>query len=174
MTLSDDRSIEALALRVIDRSLPKAEWTHAGHFAAALWLLRNRPELTRPDEMRTLISRYNEATGTANIDTGGYHHTITLASIHAAAHARGFGSRPALGGSESPGESLAVFDQRHAAAPAGLLALQHHGITQFCRGRHRRLKVCDRSLAGRPDAQGRRKLDQTAPAADGAVMVRVA
>ena len=97
MTLSDDSAIERLALRIIDRSLPKKEWTHAGHFAAALWLLRNRPELAKPDEMRRLIVRYNEATNTANTDTGGYHHTITLASIRAAAdHLRGYGPDASL------------------------------------------------------------------------------
>lgn len=84
MDLFDDDSIEQLALRVIDRSLPKSDWTHAGHFAAALWLLRNRPDLTTPDEIRNLITRYNEATNTANTDAGGYHHTITLASMRAA------------------------------------------------------------------------------------------
>jgi hypothetical protein len=84
MTLSNDESIERLALRLIDRSLPKSEWTHAGHFAAALWLLRNRRDLTTPDEIRNLITRYNEATSTANTDAGGYHHTITLASLRAA------------------------------------------------------------------------------------------
>lgn len=83
-SLSDDSAIEHLATRMIDRSLPKAEWTHAGHFALALWLLRNRRDLAAPDAMRLLITRYNEATGTANTDTGGYHHTITLASMRAA------------------------------------------------------------------------------------------
>jgi hypothetical protein len=72
-------------LRVIDRTLPKEDWTHTGHFAAALWLHRNRPDLTTPERMRALISGYNEATNTPNTDTGGYHHTITLASIRAAA-----------------------------------------------------------------------------------------
>ena len=81
----DDAGIECLALRLIDRTLPKQEWTHAGHFAAALWLCRHRRDLTAPDEIRTLITRYNEATNTANTDTGGYHHTITLASMTAAA-----------------------------------------------------------------------------------------
>ncbi|MFN3537609.1 MAG: hypothetical protein ACK4Y4_09205 [Brevundimonas sp.] len=83
--MTDDISIERLALGVIDRSLPKKEWTHAGHFAAALWFCRHRPDLTTPDEIRSLITRYNEATNTANTDTAGYHHTITLASMRAAA-----------------------------------------------------------------------------------------
>lgn len=85
MTLSNDGAIERLARGVIARTLPKPEWTHAGHFAAALWLLRERPELTAPDAIRGLITRYNEATDTPNSDTGGYHHTITLVSVRAAA-----------------------------------------------------------------------------------------
>ncbi len=85
MTLPDDAGIERLALRLVDRSLPKQEWTHAGHFAAALWLCRHRRDLTAPDGIRTLITRHNEATNTPNTDTGGYHYTITLASMGAAA-----------------------------------------------------------------------------------------
>ena len=85
MALSDDDAIERLASKVIDRSLPKAEWTHEAHFATALWLLRNRPDLATAVEIREIITRYNEATNTANTDSGGYHHTITLASMRAAA-----------------------------------------------------------------------------------------
>ena len=36
--------------------------------------------------MRGLIMRYNDATNTPNTDTGGYHHSITIASLRAAAH----------------------------------------------------------------------------------------
>ncbi len=85
MYILDEAAIERVASGVIDRDLPKSEWTHVGHFAAALWLCRHRRELTEAYEIRTLISRYNEATNTANTDTGGYHHTITLASMRAAA-----------------------------------------------------------------------------------------
>ena len=84
MSFPNDSSIERLALRMIDRTLAKQEWTHAGHFAAALWLLRHRRELTTPTEIRRLIMSYNESTNTANTDTSGYHHTITLASMRAA------------------------------------------------------------------------------------------
>lgn len=86
MSLTNDLAIERVALGVIDRSLPKSEWTHEGHFAAALWLCRFHPELTHADAIRTLISTYNDATNTPNTDTGGYHHTITLASMRAAQH----------------------------------------------------------------------------------------
>lgn len=86
MFLTTDLAIERVALGMIDRNLPKGEWTHEGHFAAALWLCRYRPELTRAEAIRTLISSYNEATNTPNTDTGGYHHTITLVSMRAAQH----------------------------------------------------------------------------------------
>ena len=85
MSLTTDPEIERLTLAMIGCTLPKAEWTHAGHFAAALWLLRHRPDLATPDAMRGLIMRYNEATGTPNTDAGGYHHSITVASLRAAA-----------------------------------------------------------------------------------------
>ncbi|WP_164156245.1 hypothetical protein [Sandarakinorhabdus rubra] len=85
MTLTTDEDIARLALAMMDCTLPKAEWTHEGHFAAALWLLRHRPELAAPEAMRGLIMRYNEATATPNTDTGGYHHSITIASLRAAA-----------------------------------------------------------------------------------------
>lgn len=86
MFLTNDADVERLARAMIDCSLPKAEWTHEGHFAVALWLLRYRPELAEHDAMRRLISRYNEATNTPNTDDGGYHHSITIASLRAAAH----------------------------------------------------------------------------------------
>ena len=80
---SSDAEIDRIGRGLIDRSLPKAEWTHAAHFAAALWLLR-RPDMHAAREMPGLIRAYNEATGTPNTDTGGYHETITLASLRAA------------------------------------------------------------------------------------------
>lgn len=80
-----DAAIASLAQRMIERSLPKAEWTHRGHWALALWLTRHRPDLAAGDHVRQLITRYNEATGTPNCDSEGYHHTITLASMRAAA-----------------------------------------------------------------------------------------
>jgi len=80
---TSDAEIDRIGRSLLDRSLPKAEWTHAGHFAAALWLLR-QPHLDALRDMPSLIRAYNEATGTPNTDSGGYHETITLASLHAA------------------------------------------------------------------------------------------
>ncbi len=65
-------------------SLKKEEWTHAAHFAAALWLMRYRPDLDAPTDMPRLIRAFNEAVGGVNSDTAGYHETITQASLRAA------------------------------------------------------------------------------------------
>ncbi len=75
-----EADIERIAQGLIDRSLPKAEWTHAAHFAAALWLLRQRGALAMT-ELPPLIRAYNEATGVVNGDSSGYHETITVASL---------------------------------------------------------------------------------------------
>ena len=81
---SNDGEIARAAGKFLDRSLPKAEWTHAAHFAVTLWLMRYRPALNLSTEMPGLIRAFNEATGTPNTDTGGYHETITQASLLAA------------------------------------------------------------------------------------------
>jgi hypothetical protein len=82
---TDDEAIERIALGVIDRTLPKSEWTHAAHFAAAFWVIR-RPGMNAERDMPELIRAYNLATGVANTDSSGYHETITLASLRAARH----------------------------------------------------------------------------------------
>lgn len=81
--ISSDADIERIGLGVLTRTLPKPEWTHAAHFAAAFWLL-SRPDRDAMREMPGLIRAYNEATGVANTDSSGYHETITLASLRAA------------------------------------------------------------------------------------------
>jgi hypothetical protein len=66
-----------------DLSLPRSEWTHAAHFAAALWLMRYRTDLDAPRDMPGMIRAYNESVGRVNDDSGGYHETITQASLRA-------------------------------------------------------------------------------------------
>jgi hypothetical protein len=83
---SDDR-IAALVAGFLDLTLPKGEWTHAAHFATALWLLRHRPDLDLPAAMPDLIRTYNRSVGGVNDDRSGYHETITQASLRAAHHA---------------------------------------------------------------------------------------
>lgn len=80
---TSDSEIDRIGRGLIDRSLPKTEWTHAAHFAAAFWLLR-QPGMDAMRDMPGLIRSYNEATGVSNTDTSGYHETITIASLRAA------------------------------------------------------------------------------------------
>jgi hypothetical protein len=81
----DDAAIVRIGAAMFDRTLPKAEWTHAAHFATAIWVIAARPDLVPSRDLPPAIRAYNEATGVANTDTDGYHETITQASICAAA-----------------------------------------------------------------------------------------
>jgi len=81
---STDDEIAVLGRGLIDRTVPKPQWTHAAHFAATLWLLSTRPDLDLFLVLPGLIRAYNESIGGINSDTSGYHETITQASIRAA------------------------------------------------------------------------------------------
>src|SRR3954463_5249330 len=81
---SSENEIIHIGEGLFTASLPRTEWTHAAHFAATLWLMRYRPELDAAEIMPGLIRAYNESVGRVNDDTGGYHQTITLASLRAA------------------------------------------------------------------------------------------
>ena len=106
--VSDDE-IAAIGGRFIDLTLPKSAWTHAAHYAATVWLISCRKDLDAARDMPRLIQSYNEATGTANSDTEGYHETITQASIRAA---RDFLAR-------NPGNSLCQSCNALMASPLG-------------------------------------------------------
>jgi hypothetical protein len=77
----DDAAIARIGAALIDRTLPKAEWTHAAHFGATLWLLRHRPDVLPERDMPGFIRGYNASVGGVNDDMSGYHETITQASI---------------------------------------------------------------------------------------------
>lgn len=77
-----DEEIDRIARGFCARTLPKAEWTHAAHFATALWLILTRADILVERDMPDMIRGYNEAVGGVNSDTAGYHETITQASLH--------------------------------------------------------------------------------------------
>ena len=78
-TLSPDVTIA----RVVTCSIPKVDWTHEAHVAAAISLVRR----CGPDRalrlLGRLIPRLNRAHGTPNTDTSGYHVTLTAYYVHA-------------------------------------------------------------------------------------------
>lgn len=78
-----EADIDRIGRSVQTRTLPKCEWTHAAHFAAAMWVLTH-PSLNAERDMPAVIRAYNEASGTPNTDSTGYHETITQASIRVA------------------------------------------------------------------------------------------
>ena len=80
MTYTSDEEIAAIGAALVARSLPKEAWTHAAHFAAAMWLLAERGDEAFRD-MPDLIRAYNASVGGRNTDTEGYHETITRASL---------------------------------------------------------------------------------------------
>ena len=77
---TSETDIITIGQGLVDRTLPKSNWTHAAHFAAALWLIETGRSSTLPGVIRA----YNEAVGVANTDSSGYHETITQASMRAA------------------------------------------------------------------------------------------
>ena len=83
MTINSDEDVRRILRGICDHSLPKTDWTHAAHFAAAIAILRD-PKFEAFEDMPKIIQAYNEATGVQNTDTGGYHHTITIVSLLAA------------------------------------------------------------------------------------------
>ncbi len=80
-----DEEVLRIGHGLIDRTLPKAEWTHAAHFASTLWLLSHRTTAEVARDLPGYIRSYNESVGGANTDDAGYHETITQASIRGAA-----------------------------------------------------------------------------------------
>lgn len=82
--LATDPEIARLTLAMLACDLPKTQWTHRAHFAAALWIIRHRPDITPERDMPDRIRAYNASVGGVNSDTAGYHETITQASLRAA------------------------------------------------------------------------------------------
>jgi hypothetical protein len=77
-----DEQVARLAERLLDHSLPKAQWTHAAHLTATLRLVRTRDAGLERD-MPGIIQTYNIAVGGVNDDHNGYHETITQAYLTA-------------------------------------------------------------------------------------------
>jgi len=68
---------ERVAQELIERTLPKAEWTHEAHLRAGLWHVIEYGAAAALELLRARISSYNDSVGTPNTDSSGYHETIT-------------------------------------------------------------------------------------------------
>jgi hypothetical protein len=74
---SSAAAIRRVGNGLLDRSLPKPEWTHEAHLASCVWLLLERPGIVPEVALPGIIRAYNVATGGVNDDTQGYHETLT-------------------------------------------------------------------------------------------------
>lgn len=84
----DDARINLLGQGFCDKSLPANAFDNAAHWAVACWLLTQMPVQQVAAQMPGLIKAFNLAKGGQNTASEGYHETITLASIAAAADFR--------------------------------------------------------------------------------------
>jgi hypothetical protein len=76
--LDDDAALDAFVAAWRRGTLAKSGWTHAAHVAVCAW---HAWPATPVDEVFAVMKRgiraYNEAVGTANTATSGYHETLT-------------------------------------------------------------------------------------------------
>ena len=78
---ADAATIKHVGEGLLARTLPRPLWTHEAHFAATLWLIRNRPDIDLDAQLRDIIWRYNESVGGENTDSAGYHHSLTMFNL---------------------------------------------------------------------------------------------
>jgi hypothetical protein len=54
-----DDEVRSIGRRLLDRTLAKQAWTHAAHCVAAVYLIRERPDIDLARAMPDIIRRYN-------------------------------------------------------------------------------------------------------------------
>ncbi len=74
--------IRRIGERLLDHSLPRAEWTHAACCAAVIYFMREKPEMDVKHRMPTMIRAYDAATGAPDADPARCHETITQVMLH--------------------------------------------------------------------------------------------
>jgi hypothetical protein len=74
-------AVEAIAARFEAASIAKHEWTHEAHLTMGAWHVARFGAAQALERLRAGILALNDAHGTINSDTGGYHETITRAYV---------------------------------------------------------------------------------------------
>ena len=69
--------IEELVAAFLAGTLPKWRWTHQAHFVVGLWHVRRFDPDTSLRLLRERIRAFNDAVGTVNSESDGYHETLT-------------------------------------------------------------------------------------------------
>jgi hypothetical protein len=78
MNFERDEEVNLLAKAFEERTLPKSEWTHAAHLVVGLYYCYHHPLGVAKNLMSDGIYWLNDAHGTPNTETSGYHETITV------------------------------------------------------------------------------------------------
>ena len=77
MIYKTDEEIRSLVKAFEERTLPKDEWTHAAHLTIGLYYCLNCPFAVAKNWMSDCIHWLNDAHGTPNTESSGYHETLT-------------------------------------------------------------------------------------------------
>ena len=99
------QDIEAFVRDFEALRLPKSRWTHHAHLVVGLWYLTRYSPDDALSIVRHRIRAYNEAVGTANTDSGGYHETLTRLFL------RGISGHISVHGGDPLPRSLALLLQ---------------------------------------------------------------
>jgi len=78
MNFTRDEEVNLLAKAFEERTLPKSEWTHAAHLVVGLYYCYHHPIGVAKNLMSDGIYWLNDAHGTPNTETSGYHETLTV------------------------------------------------------------------------------------------------
>lgn len=83
--LATPEDLVLLVRQFESRELPKASWTHEAHFIVGLWYVVHQGPHAALASLRARIRAYNEAVGTLNSESSGYHETLTRLYVWAIA-----------------------------------------------------------------------------------------
>jgi hypothetical protein len=73
-----DEEVFLLVRAFEERTLPKTEWTHAAHLTVGLYYCLHAPFGVAKNLIRDGIYWLNDAHGTPNTESSGYHETLTV------------------------------------------------------------------------------------------------
>ena len=78
MIFERDEDVNLLVRAFEERTLPKSEWTHVAHLVVGLYYCYHNPLGVAKNLMSDGIYWLNDAHGTPNTETSGYHETLTV------------------------------------------------------------------------------------------------
>lgn len=78
MIFKNDEEVKLLIKAFEERTLPKTDWTHAAHLTVGLYYCFHHPFGIAKNLMSDGIYWLNDAHGTPNTETSGYHETLTV------------------------------------------------------------------------------------------------